>query len=328
MWLDDVANKSHVQVLRERVGTNKGRIVLFLGAGVSFGASRLGRKSLSDHDKWDLKHTGGDPDSYMEIIVNDDDQPFPTWPRLKSRMRKGLALAHELDQESLNDFFRSSDPLDCAQLYLNQVGTTNYFEFLRTQFAPESPVDYFLTPSHQALVDLDLPLLFTTNYDNLIERTYLSRGVELIVSSTAEQFIAHRNPTPIHHLIKMHGSIDQPTTVVLTRDQYARARIERHRIYEHLKLDIEQSTYLFVGFSLTDPNVNVLLDDARLETGGQLPPSYTVLGRYDESTDIYYRSMGINVIWLETWDLLPSFLQAINPAIAPPAASSKRSKKH
>ena len=42
-------------------------------------------------------------------------------------------------------------------------------------------------------------------------------------------------------------------------------------------------------------------------------------GRYDQATDIYYRSMGINVIWLETWDLLPSFLQAINPAVVTPS---------
>jgi hypothetical protein len=314
MWLDHPANQDHVDVLRDRIALNKGRVVLFLGAGVSFGASRLGRKSLADYDKWDLKQIGGETGAYIEVIVNDDGKPFPTWPRLKSRMRKGLAMAHELDQESLNGFFRDSDPLDCAQLYFNQVGTTNYFDFLRKQFAPETPADYFLTPSHQALVDLNLPLVFTTNYDMLIERTYLSRGVELTVSATAEQFIAHRNPTPAHHLIKMHGSIEQPLTLVLTRDQYARARIDRRRIYEHLKLDIEQSTYLFVGFSLTDPNVNVLLDDARLETGGQLPPSYTVQGRYDQATDIYYRSMGINVIWLETWDLLPSFLHAINPA--------------
>jgi hypothetical protein len=319
MSLERPANRSHVDVLRDRIGHEKGRVVLFLGAGVSFGASRLGRKSLQERDKWSVERVSGDSDEYIEVIVNDDGQPFPTWPRLKSRMRKGLSFAHELDQNSLNEFFMNSDPLDCAQLYFNHVGKANYYDFLRTQFAPDSSADYYVTPSHESLVDLGLPLVFTTNYDNLIERTFVYRGVELTVSATADEFLAHRNPLPKHHLIKMHGTIDRPTTVVLTRDQYACARVERRRIYEHLKLDIEQSTYLFVGFSLTDPNVNILLDDARLETGGQLPPSYTVQGRYDQATDIYYRSMGINVIWLESWDLLPSFLQAINPTkVLPP----------
>ena len=101
--------------------------------------------------------------------------------------------------------------------------------------------------------------------------------------------------------------------MVLTRDDYAQARIKRHHIYQRLKFDIEQATYLFIGFSLSDPNINILLDDARLETRGTLPPSYTVQGRYDRATDEYYRSMGVNVIWIDSWDLLPSFIRAINP---------------
>src|SRR5438105_451344 len=121
MWLERQGNHDHVEVLRDRLGSNKGRAVLFLGAGLSFGASRLGRKSLSDEDKWDTKYIGGEEDKVMEVIINDDGQPFPTWSRLKSRMRKRLALAYEQDQDSLNSFFRSSDPLDCAQLFRNLV---------------------------------------------------------------------------------------------------------------------------------------------------------------------------------------------------------------
>ena len=92
MWLEKLANQHHVEVLRDRIATNRGRVLLFLGAGVSFGASRLGRKSLADYDKWDLKHIGGENNDYIEVIINDDGQPFPTWSRLKSRMRKGLAF--------------------------------------------------------------------------------------------------------------------------------------------------------------------------------------------------------------------------------------------
>lgn len=306
-------NHEHVAVLRERIVRRDGRVVLFLGAGLSFGASRRGRKSLAEKDVWGSKSYGDGDAHEVEVILNDDDEPFPTWSRLKSRMRKRLAVAREQDQRSLNRFFRSSDPIDCAQLFRKAMGDPNYFEFLRSQFKPPSPVDYWITPSHEELVDLDLPLIFTTNYDDLIERAYIFRSKELITSSTADEYLAHRNPTPERHLIKIHGTIDRPGTVVLTRDDYARARVERRRIYQHLRLDVEQTTYLFIGFSLADPNVNVLLDDARLETGGELPPSYTVQGEYDPATDVYYRSLGINVIWIDSWDFLPSFLRAINP---------------
>ncbi len=318
MWVEKPANREHVLRVRERIARGDGRVILFLGAGMSFGASRRGRKGLAERDHWGTVDHGGEGSDQIELILNDDQEPFPTWSRLKSRMRQRLAMADEQDQGSLNRFFRSSDALDWAQLFRNVVGEANYFDFLRSQFQPTSPVDYWITPSHEELVRLDLSLIFTTNYDDLIERAYIFGQRQLTTSATADEYIAHRNPTPERHLIKLHGTIGRPATVVLTRADYARARVERRRIYDHLKLDVEQATYLFVGFSLTDPNVNVLLDDARLETGGELPPSYTVQGRYDAATDVYYRSMGINVVWIDSWDFLPSFLRAINPKEALP----------
>jgi hypothetical protein len=317
-WFERSANRTHVERIRTFMTENVGRVVLFLGAGLSFGSSRRGRKSLAELDRWGRLDTGrGDDDTTSdpaELVVNDDDEPFPTWSRLKSRMRAELARLADQDQASLNRFFRASGPLDCAQLFRNLVGRPNYFEFLRSQFEPPSPVDYWITPSHTELVALGLPLLFTTNYDNLVERAYTHCRKTLTVSSTADEFIAHLRPPKCDaHLVKIHGSIDNLRTVVLTRDDYAQARIERSRIYGQLRFDIQQSTYLFVGFSLSDPNINILLDDARLETGGTIPPSYTVQGRYDRATDEYYRSMGVNVIWIDTWDFLPSFIHAINP---------------
>jgi hypothetical protein len=316
-WFEKGANKTHVERLRDLMAeAGHRRIVMFLGAGLSFGASRRGRKGLAERDLWGpLSHGSSDQDDERrpEVIINDDDEPFPTWSRLKSRMRRELADLEGLDQASLNRFFRASDPLDSAQLFRNVVGDANYFQFLRRQYQPSSPVDYWITPSHEELVALELPIIFTTNYDDLIERAYAHHRQIVTVSSTAEEFIAHIQAKPKSHLVKVHGTIGTPRTVVLTRDDYARARLERKRIYEHLRFDIEQTTYLFVGFSLSDPNVNILLDDARLETGGDVPPAYTVQGLYDRATDDYYRSMGINVVWIGTWDILPSFLRAINP---------------
>jgi len=317
-WFEHAANRPYIERIRALMAAREdSRVILFLGAGLSFGASRRGRKGLAERDTWGhLNRSRSDDESsqnYAEVIINDDDEPFPTWSRLKSRMRVELLNLANQDQSSLNRFFRTSDPLDCAQLFRNVVGNANYFEFLRRQFQPSSPVDYWITPSHDELVALELPILFTTNYDDLVERAYAHHGQKLVVSSTVGEFIAHLQAKPERHLIKIHGSIDVPPTVVLTRDDYARARFERKRIYEHLRFDMERTAYLFVGFSLSDPNINMLLDDARLETGGAIPPAYTVQGRYDRATDDYYRSMGINVVWIGTWDFLPSFLRAINP---------------
>ena len=49
--------------------------------------------------------------------------------------------------------------------------------------------------------------------------------------------------------------------------------------------------FLFVGFSLSDPNFGLLYDDARLAFDGALPTSYVVQGRPDPVKDAYLRSL-------------------------------------
>jgi SIR2-like domain len=125
---------------------------------------------------------------------------------------------------------------------------------------------------------LDLPLLFTTNYDELIEAAYLEAGLQLRVSINEEQFKARRAEIPKRHLVKLHGSIDQPETIVLTRSDYARARADRKEMLSFLRSEMLETAFLFFGFSLSDPNFNLLHDDIRLVYGMNVPASLPCKG--------------------------------------------------
>ena len=67
---------------------------------------------------------------------------------------------HE-EHASLRAFFVEEGPLDSAQLFRQTVGEANYREFLVAQFDASRQPFVRTTPSHTALVQLDLPLLFT-----------------------------------------------------------------------------------------------------------------------------------------------------------------------
>ena len=84
-------------------------------------------------------------------------------------------------------------------------------------------------------------------------------------------------------------------------------------MFQHLLDRFQYSTFLFVGFSLTDPNFNILYDEARYVRQNQQPVSYVVQGRQDPIRDAYLRSLGVNSITLDYWEQLPSFLEVINP---------------
>lgn len=270
-------------------------LLVFLGAGLSYGVDR-GRAAFEVHEY-------------------DDGHRFPSWPGLVNRMNARLRDLPEFEPlgESLDAFFDEQPAIDAAQLFRDRVGESNYVAFLTEQFQTHPTDARRLTRSHHELVRLPLRTMFTTNYDELIELAFEQAGQPLRVSVTPEEFIPHRQQRPDRHLVKLHGSIDQPASVVLTRDDYARSRRDRAEIFRFLGSELRYSHFLFVGFSLTDPNFSLLYDDARLALDGALPPSYVVQGRPDPVKEAYLRSLGVNTISLDWWEDLPQFLAGINP---------------
>jgi hypothetical protein len=331
-WHEDGLNADRVGQLRASI-LEDGRVLVFLGAGLSFGAARLSGRAQFDNEFW-----GSDPGGpgyrqpkrpypnqdlgppfppnppYQEVALDDDGMPLPSWPWLISRMRAELKhYCHVDEQASLSRFFRDEGPLDCAQLFRATVGEGNYRKFLQEQFDVSANELVRVTASHKALVDLQLPLVFTTNYDELIEAAYAEAGIALRVSSDEEEFNGHLAQRSSRHLVKLHGTINRPDTIVLTRNDYAGARSTRREMLANLRHQLANSPFLFVGFSLSDPNFNLLHDDIRASLGMNAPLSFTVQGQRDPVKERYLVSLGVNTVWLDGWNDLPDFLRRINP---------------
>ncbi|MBA2266243.1 MAG: SIR2 family protein [Chloroflexi bacterium] len=297
-WLSDPDDERHIAALRDRVGKDAARVLIFLGAGLSFGVGRyLGRASFER------------PQPY-------DDDRFPSWPDLIERMKRRVLADTEDPHEAtaVESFFGHNDYLDCAQLFRATVGRNEYHAFLESQFGTSAEDEERLTASHEALVRLPVRELFTTNYDQLIELAFASRGETLVVSTSSDEFKRHHPDRPEHHLIKVHGSIETLDRIVLTREDYAESRRARAEMFEHLMEEVRYSSFLFVGFSLTDPNFNIIRDDARVVMGENMPSSYLVQQRPNPVMERYLASLQVETIALESWNWMPALLDAINPA--------------
>jgi hypothetical protein len=297
-WLIDPKDGASVDELRDRVSNDAASVLIFLGAGLSFGVGRyLGRATFEVERAWD------------------DGDRFPSWPGLIDRMKEDLvASASKKVALSYERFFANNDYLDCAQLYKSSVDAKRYRAFLKAQFKTLSADAARLTPSHRALVDLPISEVFTTNYDELIELAYKTSGVDLQVSATKAEFVANQPARPPKHLIKLHGTIARPDTIVLTRDDYAASRQDRADMFQHLAHEVRYTSFLFVGFSLSDPNFNLVRDDARLAMGEHMPASYLVQQRPDEVVRRYLDSLDVRTIGLENWNALPAFMTTLLPA--------------
>jgi hypothetical protein len=297
-WLKDPSNLRHVTDLREALAQDEGGVVAFIGAGMSYGSSRKGmRGSYELRSRW------------RDDAVSDDGRPFPTWPKLIERMQTRLLELPDMQAHvsEIKEFFAQHDPLDCAELFEECMGAANSYQFLRDQF--DDP-HLIATPSHHNLWRLPIKDLYTTNYDKILEdiseRTF-------VVSATPQEFNNNRNRPHDRHIIKLHGSIDNAESIVLTRSQYATSRKDRVEMYAYLGQAMRAKKFLYLGYSLSDPDFNQLYDEMRLALGRNVPPGYVVQGKSNSIRDKYLRGLHLNSINLNSWNHMPQLLDAINP---------------
>jgi hypothetical protein len=293
----EARSQTAVAELRGRIVDDASAIMVFLGAGLSAGVGRpLGRATFE-----------------MPPPLADDAR-FPSWSMLVERMLVELrASANEGEAESVERFIREQSPLDAAQLFRLRTAPARYRDFLMEQFVTRLDDAERLTPSHRELVALPIRDLFTTNYDSLIELAFERGGRELAVSTTPAEFLHVAVDHPDTHLVKLHGTWEHPDEIVLTRDDYARSRLERAEMFRHVAQTARFSSFLFIGFSLSDPNFNLIRDEARAVMGDAMPTSYLVQQRVDPVMREYLGSLDVKVVELFSWNELPGFLRAINP---------------
>lgn len=116
---------------------------------------------------------------------------------------------------------------------------------------------------HRLLSRLPLQEIWTTNYDQLIERA--CPGSAVVLKDDDVRTIGTLDRT----IIKMHGSIDAGPprswgrVPILTRTDYETYEDNFPRTWALLRASYLSRTMLFLGFSFTDPNVELLLRLAR-----------------------------------------------------------------
>lgn len=61
----------------------------------------------------------------------------------------------------------------------------------------------------------------------------------------------------------MHGDVEHPSEAIITRDDYESYYIRMEPYLSALAGDLISKTFLFIGFSFTDPNLDYILSRVR-----------------------------------------------------------------
>ena len=186
------------------------------------------------------------------------DAGFVDWKKLVE------PFADEIDL----DIEKETDLVELTQYYINKKrnrGSVN--QEIINQFSSQ----YAETEVMNLLTRLPISTYWTTNYDKVIENGLKNnnrRGD--IKRKTDDLAISIRDSDAI--VYKMHGDVDSPNDAVISKDDYERYSEKNSLFVTALRGDLVSKTFLFVGFSFEDPNlesilgkVNILLGDNKRE---------------------------------------------------------------
>jgi hypothetical protein len=115
--------------------------------------------------------------------------------------------------------------------------------------------------------------IVTTNYDELLEPLF--PDYERVIG----QKILRHPYLSIGEIFKIHGCVSEPTSIVLTKEDYDSFNTDKKYLSAKLLTYFAEHPLVFVGYSATDPNIkSVLYDvDRMIRADFQLIPNIYIL---------------------------------------------------
>lgn len=135
-----------------------------------------------------------------------------------------------------------------------------------------------LTPTHLLLPEFPFAAVLTSNYDKLLETAY-TRVVQMprvLTHSNTPELMASLSDQRFY-ILKAHGTIDQIETIILGSRSYRELMHANEAYREHLKTVFRTKTVFFVGFSLSDPDLRLILDREQIISKGYMNPHYALM---------------------------------------------------
>jgi hypothetical protein len=166
-------------------------------------------------------------------------------------------IADELDL----DVDLETDLVSLAQFHVNANGNNRHR--INQAVIDALSADNPPTANHRLLARLPISTWWTTNYDQLIEKALREAGKVVDVKADVKQ-LANTRPRRDAIVYKMHGDVERPNEAVVTRDDYERYSTDRGAFINALSGDLISKTFLFLGFSFTDPNLDQVLSRLRV----------------------------------------------------------------
>ncbi|PEC52520.1 hypothetical protein CON05_25510 [Bacillus cereus] len=301
-------------------------LVLFLGAGVSYDANIPTWNELLSNLIVSL----------LDTVINDE--RFDGHFKL-SKLEKE-ALAKEIQKKNGNS------PVQLVRFIRNGLGNLFREELRKTLYKKYKNSSRILT----ALTDLCIPLrhgigiqgVVTYNFDDLLEVNFKNRKVINFRPIFKEADIPSKNELGVYHV---HGFLpnnpqeyesigeQRNSSLVFSEEEYHQLMLDPYHWANLVQLNyFRENTCLFIGTSMTDPNVRRLLEIARKKQPEDDNCKHYIILKRDSFYEVQKNDsvdnenikkfamihqqlkeaelieLGLNVIWVDNYEDIPELL--------------------
>jgi hypothetical protein len=225
------------------------RCVIVLGAGVSRNSTNA---------------KGKRPDTWEDFLKN--------------------CVSNLTDVDHINTLISQKDFLTACELIKERMGADDFTEKVQQEYQRSG---YRHASIHEQIYKLDSSIVASPNFDNIYDTYASSESASSVVikDHTSSDIANYLLGGDKRLIIKTHGSANNPTEIIFTRNDYAEARTKYVLFYEILKSLALTHTFLFLGCGTDDPDIRQLFEDLQF-THGRMPYHYMTLPKGEVHNDV------------------------------------------
>lgn len=206
-----------------------GKCVLFVGAGIS---SRVTRVDGSRVQNW--KEFVGE---LIEFAYTRD-------------------YFNDSEKQILIDMLNDDKSISVAQIIIDELKESEFQLFLTRIFHGLEPNDAI----YPLICKMFFRAIITTNFDTLIEDAFHQYAPSKIKVWTQNDINENLSQIEDQFLLKLHGTYERQSTVVLGICGYLECIYKNKIMQELMESLLLTNTFMFIGYSMSDPDINELID--------------------------------------------------------------------
>lgn len=180
-----------------------------------------------------------------------------TWAKMLTSIReKSSPMLGEEDASFISEMLEAKNYLMAVQTIHDSWGKSNLNYYLKEELIRKK---YTASSVHRLIKELDSKIVISTNFDKLYESLCLNDPCYSVLDYTNAKEIIEGIKSPEYLIIKAHGTLTQSKEIIFTAEQYHKAQSDYPGFYQILRALFLTHTVVFLGYSLQDPDINLVL---------------------------------------------------------------------